>query len=328
MNFFHFYFFFRFPFHDVNLFNSWSAFVKRASPNSSIYKNSKLCSCHFKSSDFLTYGERAKLENNAIPSLNSDFEKIIVDEDTVSYNESIETQEISPNSTDSNRTELDTDSSQNFFIPNMIDFEKLIVDEDVVSYDESESSLIQEIPPNNTDGNRVSLSNDNTKPHPPSELYSDSFHNFFIPNMSSTIIESSKPENKVRSSSPKSGKLIKCSNNKKCDLFLIYLAKHQPLSNNSKSSKTKRLCYIHDFKEEDLQSKFQLRKYVKLCSKKIRSQAAVIRNLKRKNLRLSKKINSKEDLIGVLKKNNLISGSTEDVLTVRNLYFYFLIKLK
>lgn len=48
-------------------------------------------------------------------------------------------------------------------------------------------------------------------------------------------------------------------------------------------SKTKRLSYIHDFKEEDLQSKFQLRKYIKLCSNKIGSQAAIIKNLKRKN---------------------------------------------
>lgn len=91
--------------------------------------------------------------------------------------------------------------------------------------------------------------------------------------------------------------------------------------------KKKRLLYPGDFGEEEMKIATKALLYKKITEEKLKTQQNTIRNLTKKNDRITQKCNSKEDLINNLLANEMLSEDAAGVLMVLYLLKFFIIYL-
>lgn len=79
---------------------------------------------------------------------------------------------------------------------------------------------------------------------------------------------------------------------------------------------TKKFRYMGDFEEKDMNSPTKARKFLKIASNVVEKKDLKLKDLKKKNKQLEKRVASLEQILDDIKKKDLVSDTASDILQV------------
>lgn len=86
---------------------------------------------------------------------------------------------------------------------------------------------------------------------------------------------------------------------------------------------TKKFRYIGDFKENDMDSPTKARKFLKIASNVVEKKDMQLKDLRKKNKKLEKRVASLEQILDEIKKKNLVSDAASNILQVNHFVSLF-----